>query len=89
MRDPLASGIYESVVTQRLQDHLSESELFAEFLSVPTDEQAHVYARHIAGLIECHLSQVDAAGRLTAANAIIERLAWRVPREPVRVVLES
>ncbi|WP_176455981.1 DUF3427 domain-containing protein [Gordonia sp. IITR100] len=75
MHDPLVSGIYESVVTQRLQDHLSGSELSAEFLKVPTDEQAHVYARHIAGLVERHLSQVDAADRLTAANAIIERLA--------------
>ena len=75
MHDPLASGIYESVVTQRLQDHLNGSELSAEFLKVPTDEQAHVYAQHIAGLVERHLSQVDAADRLTAANAIIERLA--------------
>ncbi|MDL9948973.1 DUF3427 domain-containing protein [Gordonia sp. ABSL11-1] len=75
MHDPLAAGIYESVVTQRLQDRLNESNLSAEFQKVPADDHAHVYARHIAGLVERQLLQVDAADRVAAANAIIERLA--------------
>lgn len=75
MHDPLAPGIYESVVTQHLQERLHDTDLSAAFDAVPVDDEAHVYARHIAGLVERHLSQVDKTDRLAAANAIIAQLA--------------
>ncbi len=75
MHDPLAPGVYESVVTQRLRHRLDETALSPSFDHVAPDDEAHVYARHIATVIERHLSQVDKVDRLAAANDIISRLS--------------
>ena len=48
MIDPLVPGIYESVLTARLQQQLASSELDAEFEHLTEDDEPHVYARHIA-----------------------------------------
>ena len=75
MIDPLVPGIYESVLTARLQQQLASSELDAEFEHLTEDDEPHVYARHIASVVERHLRSVDKSERRDAANAIISRLA--------------
>ena len=74
MIDPLFPGIYESVLTSRLQQQLAESELDAEFEHITEDDEPHIYARHIAAVVERHLRSVNKSERRDAANAIINRL---------------
>lgn len=74
MIDPLFPGIYESVLTSRLQQQLAESELDAEFEHITEDDEPHIYARHIAAVVERHLRSVNMSERRDAANAIINRL---------------
>lgn len=72
--DPLVPGIYESVVTETLDHRLAESALAAEFSRITPDDEPHVYARHIAAVVERHLRLVDKDDRRDAANAIITQL---------------
>ncbi|MFW0793305.1 DUF3427 domain-containing protein [Gordonia sp. CPCC 205515] len=74
MSDPLAPGIYESVVTRRLEQLLATSELAPEFTTLGRDEDIHVLTRHIAEVAARHLGSLPAAERLAGANAIISNL---------------
>lgn len=74
MGEPLAPGIYESVVTHNLAHRISTSKLTTDLAPISPEDEPHVYARHIAEAVSRHLAAVKKEDRLDAANAILERL---------------
>lgn len=72
--DPLVPGIYESVMTDTLDRRLADSALTAEFARITPDDEPHVYARHIAAVVERHVRVIDKGDRHDAANTIINHL---------------
>ncbi|MGW0040034.1 DUF3427 domain-containing protein [Gordonia sp. NPDC003376] len=74
MHDPLAPGIYESVVTHRLEQLLGASELDPEYSDVPESDRPHVFARHLAVAAERHLAALPKDQQLTAVNSLIAQL---------------
>ncbi len=74
MSDDLSPGIYESVLTERLTNRLASTGLVPEFADISPASEPHVYARHVAGVVERHLSSLPESARQEAANAILNHL---------------
>lgn len=84
MHDSLVPGVYESVLTQRLQHRIDASSLEAESTPVGKADVPHVFAKHIATAVERHLTEFPEDQRLDAANAVLTALRNAAPDIIVR-----
>ncbi len=75
MPEAFPPGIYESVLTERLSKRLASTNLVAEFSEISPASEPHVYARHVAAVVERHLSTLPEGARKESANAILAHIA--------------
>ncbi|WP_296395398.1 DEAD/DEAH box helicase family protein [Williamsia sp.] len=73
MTEPLPDGLYESVLSHRLDELLSKQESTAEFEPLG-DDASHVLSRHIGAAVQRHLSGGSAENRLVRANEVLAML---------------
>ncbi|MFT4044854.1 MAG: phospholipase D-like domain-containing protein [Gordonia sp. (in: high G+C Gram-positive bacteria)] len=75
MNEPLASGLYESICSQRLQAAIERTSLSPEFSKLDADDAPEVLARHVADSVRRHLRAIkDPAARFAAVNDILSSL---------------
>lgn len=68
-------GIYETLVTRRLNADLAASALDFDTAKIDDADQPHVLARHVSEAVFHHLSSIkDRSERLASANRIVQDL---------------
>ncbi len=81
----LVPGIYETLITQRLQailDDLDVADLLATELDVDKAEQATVLADHVGRVIEHVLSTVPQADRVAVTNRVLRAVLAEAVKHP-------
>ncbi|MET9010647.1 DUF3427 domain-containing protein [Streptomyces olivaceoviridis] len=86
------AGVYEELVTRRLQDHLQQlgaAGWRAMDAEVSEESTPHVLARHIGEAVRMRLSQLPQDKQVNAANAILRSLVSHTPDPEVGEVVDT
>ncbi|WP_181140171.1 DUF3427 domain-containing protein [Streptomyces sp. Ru62] len=86
------AGVYEELVTRRLQDHLQQlgaAGWRAVDAEVSEESTPHVLARHIGEAVRIRLSQLPHDKQVNAANAILRSLISHTPDPDVGEVVDA
>ncbi|MEV4338421.1 DUF3427 domain-containing protein [Streptomyces sp. NPDC049590] len=88
----MVAGVYEALVTRRLQDRLQQlgtAGWKAVEAEVSEESTPHVLARHIGEAVRIHLSQLPHDQQVNAANAIMRSLVSHTGGPGVGEVVET
>ncbi|MEU7051841.1 DUF3427 domain-containing protein [Streptomyces eurythermus] len=86
------AGVYEELVTRRLQDRIQQLDSAgwkAVEAEVSEESTPHVLARHIGEAVRFHLSQLPHGQQVDAANEIMRALASRIGTPEVGEMVET